>query len=98
MKKQSLFLFGILTFSLVVSPLTVISQKKDAPDFSDFEKALLKDFEERGAPGAAVAIISGDRIIYSKLVGSSSVEMGVPVTADTLFLIGVTSRVFVSRR
>jgi CubicO group peptidase (beta-lactamase class C family) len=95
MKKRALAFFVVVSFLLVLTPLSVPAQK-DQIDFSDLEKVFMKDFEERGAPGAAIAIISGDRIIYSKLVGSSNVETGTPVTADTLFLIGVTSRIFVS--
>src|SRR5258706_8723830 len=85
----------VLTISLVGTPLTVAGQK-DGSDFSGVEKVFLKDFEDRGAPGAVMAIISGDRIVYSKLVGTANIETGVPVTADTLFLIGTTSRVFVA--
>jgi CubicO group peptidase (beta-lactamase class C family) len=95
MKNRELAIFVILSFLLMVTPLSVSGQK-DPPDFSDLEKVFLKDFEERGAPGAAIAIISGDRIVYSKVVGSSSVETGVPVTPDTLFLLGATSRIFVA--
>ncbi|HKG79008.1 MAG TPA: serine hydrolase domain-containing protein [Pyrinomonadaceae bacterium] len=95
MKKQALALFVIVILLLATTPLSVTGQK-NGTDFTDLEKTFLKDFEERGAPGAAIAIISGDRIIYSKLVGVGNVETGVPVTADTLFLIGVTSRIFVS--
>lgn len=95
MKNRELAIFVILSFLLMVTPLSVSGQK-DPPDFSDLEKVFLKDFEERGAPGAAIAIVSGDRIVYSKVVGSSNVETGVPVTPDTLFLIGVTSRIFVA--
>lgn len=95
MKKRALVSFVILSLSLALTPLSVPAQK-DQTDFSDLEKVFMKDFEERGAPGAAIAIISGDRIVYSKLVGSSNVETNVPITPDTLFLIGVTSRIFVS--
>jgi CubicO group peptidase (beta-lactamase class C family) len=95
MKKRALAFFVILSFSLVVTPLSVFGQK-DGTDFTDLEKVFLKDFEERGAPGAAIAIISGDRIIYSKVIGVSNIETGVPVAPDTLFLIGATSRIFVS--
>jgi CubicO group peptidase (beta-lactamase class C family) len=95
MKKQVFALLVVCILLLTAIPPRVTGQKNEI-DFTDLEKVFLKDFEERGAPGAAIAIISGDRIIYSKLVGSSNVETGVPGTADTLFLIGVTSRIFVA--
>lgn len=93
--KNRVLAFFIVSLSLVLTPLSVSAQK-DQTDFSDLEKVFVKEFEERGAPGAAIAIISGDRVIYSKVAGASNVETGVPVTPDTLFLIGATSRVFVS--
>jgi len=95
MKKQA-FAF-VVVFILLLSAIPArVTGQKNGTDFTDLEKVFLKDFEERGAPGAAIAIISGDRVIYSKLAGASNVETGVPVTADTLFLIGVTSRIFVA--
>lgn len=94
MKKRALALSIALIFSLAAAPPAATGQM-NGTDFAELEKVFLKDFEERGAPGAAIAIISGDRIVYSKLVGVGNVETGVPVTADTLFLIGATSRIFV---
>src|ERR1041385_970142 len=95
MKKQA-FAF-VVVFILLLSAIPArVTGQKNGTDFTDLEKVFLKDFEERGAPGAAIAIISGDRVIYSKLAGASNVETGVPVTADPLFLIGVTSRIFVA--
>lgn len=95
MKKRALAFLVVFSFLLAVTPLSVPGQK-DGTNFTDLEKVFLKDFEERGAPGAAIAVISGDRIVYSKMIGSSNIETGVPVTPDTLFLIGATSRIFVS--
>ena len=95
MKKRVLF----FCIALVVVPLTKsagVNGQEKTPDLAQFEEVLRKDFEERGAPGAAIAIISGDRIVYSKMFGVSNIETGVPVTPDTLFLMGVTSRIFVS--
>ena len=95
MKNRVLAFFIIVSLSLVLIPLSVSAQKEQT-DFSDLEKVFMKEFEERGAPGGAIAIVSGDRIIYTKVAGTSNVETGIPVTPDTLFLIGATSRVLVS--
>jgi len=43
-----------------------------------------------GAPGAAVAVISGAEIVYARGFGVTSVEDGAPVTPHTLFCIGST--------
>ncbi len=45
-----------------------------------------------GAPGAAVAVISGAGIVYARGFGVTSVEDGAPVTPHTLFCIGSTTK------
>ncbi len=47
-----------------------------------------------GAPGAAVAVISGAEVVYARGFGVTSVEDGAPVTPHTLFCIGSTTREF----
>ena len=46
------------------------------------------------APGAAVAIVSGDSVIFAKGFGVASVETGDPVTPDMLFRLGSTTKMF----
>ena len=41
-----------------------------------------------------MAIISGDKIIFAKGFGTTSAENGNPVTADTLFRMGSTTKMF----
>lgn len=51
----------------------------------------LKKFE---VPGMAIAIVKGKELIYSKGFGFRDVEKQLPVTADTLFAIGSSSKAF----
>jgi CubicO group peptidase (beta-lactamase class C family) len=45
-------------------------------------------------PGLAVAIVQNDRVIYAKGFGVKEVGKSDPVTADTLFQIGSTTKAF----
>ena len=67
---------------------------KRGKDFSDLEKAILAELKERNAPGAAVAIISHNEIIFAKGFGVANVETNMPVTPDTLFQIGSITKTF----
>ena len=49
-----------------------------------------------GVPGAAVAIVSGDRTVYSKGFGVRSKAGTDPVTPDTLFQAGSTTKAFLA--
>jgi CubicO group peptidase (beta-lactamase class C family) len=55
-----------------------------------FEKTL-QDFD---LPGLAAAIVKDGEIVYMKGFGVRSVENGLPVTPDTLFAIGSTTKAF----
>lgn len=62
--------------------------------FAPLEKAITDEMAATGTPGAAIAVIEGDRVMFAKGFGSTSVEGGSPVTADTLFRIGSTTKMF----
>jgi CubicO group peptidase (beta-lactamase class C family) len=62
--------------------------------FDALEKAIADEMAATGTPGAAIAVVEGDRVTYAKGFGSTSVEGGSAVTADTLFRIGSTTKMF----
>lgn len=66
-----------------------------ATDFSSLEKAVQEDLAATGTPGAAVIVVSGDRVVFAKGFGTSNVEIGetgAPVTLDTLFQVGSVTK------
>src|SRR5215212_8067293 len=65
-----------------------------AADFSELEKVLLAELKQTNTPGAAVAVISGGRVVFAKGFGVASVETGAPATADMLFRLGSTTKMF----
>ena len=67
------------------------------PDFSALEKVVVQELKETNTPGAAVAIVSGDKLIYAKGFGVANVETGAPVTPEMLFRLGSTTKMFAVR-
>lgn len=59
--------------------------------FSDFIKGAMKDWN---VPGLAVAVVKDDAIIFSEGFGFRDVKKQVPVTRDTLFAIGSSTKAF----
>ncbi len=65
-----------------------------AVDFAPLERVVLEELRETHTPGAALAIISEDRVVFAKGFGVASVETGAPVTPDMLFRLGSTTKMF----
>lgn len=47
-----------------------------------------------GTPGAAVAVVKDEKVVFSRGYGEASLEHGVPITPSTVFDIGSTSKQF----
>ncbi|MBC7909504.1 MAG: beta-lactamase family protein, partial [Pyrinomonadaceae bacterium] len=71
-----------------------VAAQTATPDFSALEKVVLEELKETNTPGAAVAIVSGDRVIYAKGFGLANVETGAQVSPDMLFRLGSTTKMF----
>jgi CubicO group peptidase (beta-lactamase class C family) len=65
--------------------------KEALAGFDDVVTDAMKKFE---VPGMAIAIVKGKEIVYAKGFGYRDVERQLPVTADTLFAIGSSSKAF----
>jgi CubicO group peptidase (beta-lactamase class C family) len=61
---------------------------EDDSKFRELEKVLLAELRESRTPGAAVAIVSGDHIVYERGFGVANVETGTPVTSAMCFRTG----------
>ena len=87
----------LLLFSLLIVttfPGSPRARTAAVIDFAELERVALEEMKEKATPGAAVAIIKDDRVIFSKGFGISNVETGAPVTTDMLFRIGSTTKMF----
>lgn len=66
----------------------------DAAALARIETALDARRKELNIPGMSLAIVKDDKVIYMKGLGVKDFERGVPVTPDTLFAIGSSSKAF----
>ena len=63
-------------------------------DPAAIERVALEELRLSRTPGAAVAVILGDRVVFSHGYGVASVETGAPVSPDMLFRLGSTTKMF----
>ena len=64
------------------------------PDFTELEKLVPEELKERNTPGAVIAIVSGDRVVYQRAFGIANIETGAPMQPEMLFRLGSTTKMF----
>ncbi|MHC1725958.1 MAG: serine hydrolase [Syntrophobacteraceae bacterium] len=70
------------------------SPEKMAEILSSFEKYAEKSMRQWEIPGMAIAIVQDDKIVYKKGFGVKKAGGSEPVTENTVFQIGSTSKAF----
>jgi CubicO group peptidase (beta-lactamase class C family) len=63
-------------------------------DLANAEKTIGAELAKSGSPGAAVAVVVGDKVVWTRGFGLANAETGAPVTSDTLFQIGSVTKTF----
>ncbi len=58
--------------------------------------AIFSQWDQPDSPGASLAIVQNGEIIYSRGYGMANLELGVPISPETVFYIGSTSKQFVA--
>ena len=61
---------------------------------ADFDGWMTKQMKKQRAPGATVTVVYRDRVLLAKGYGLANAETEAPVTADTVFAIGSTTKAF----
>src|SRR5690349_19714355 len=85
----------IRTLKLALLLLLFVTTPTHAnPDFSELEKLVPEELKQRNTPGAVIAIVSGDRVVYQKAFGVANIETGVPMQPEMLFRLGSTTKMF----
>lgn len=92
--RTSLLLLLIVSLSTSLNHRAASAQQETQPDFSELERVVLDELKETNTPGAAIAVVSGDRVVFAKGFGVSNTETGAPVTPDMLFRLGSTTKMF----
>jgi CubicO group peptidase (beta-lactamase class C family) len=98
-KLTALIIILLITVNFVSPQQSSLAGKNAAPplnsiDFAGLEKTISDELKETKTPGAAVAVVSGDKVIFKKGFGTTSVEGGSAVSQDTLFRMGSTTKMF----
>jgi CubicO group peptidase (beta-lactamase class C family) len=65
-----------------------------AIDFSALDPVIEQELKATQTPGAAISIVSGDRVVFSKGYGLANVETREPVRPGMLFRLGSTTKMF----
>lgn len=78
--------------ALAQAPRATLSQEQEAAILLAIEAEL----RESGAPGAAVAVVRGGETVFLRAFGVRSSEERTPVTPDTLFRLGSTTKMLTS--
>lgn len=79
--------------ALLLSALPLLGQ--GAPTrFARVDSAVTMELRRTGTPGAAIALVMGDSVVYARGFGVTSADGGVPVTPATTFRIASVTKVF----
>lgn len=92
---KALVLAFVITFILVPWRQSRAAAGQDKkPDFGELERVVVDELKEQNTPGAVVAIIRGEQVVYVKAFGVSSVETGPRMSPEMLFRLGSTTKMF----
>src|SRR5688572_4397276 len=95
--------FHMLRFIPVLLALTLLAPQAAAPfdgaqgrpvDFAGLDAVVRKELQETMTPGAAIAVVQGDRVILARGYGVANVETGEAVRPEMLFRLGSTTKKF----
>ncbi len=83
-------LFFVLTGSGFAQEPT--SKKLTEELLAGFEATFVEEMSRFNVPGAAVAVVQGGEIVYAEGFGQRNVQTGEPVTTETVFRVGSTTK------
>lgn len=83
-----------VTAAILLAVLSGTAQQPTPVDFAPLEAAILDELRTTNTPGGAIAVVQGDRVIYSRGFGVASVETKEPVRPEMLFRLGSTTKMF----
>jgi CubicO group peptidase (beta-lactamase class C family) len=66
------------------------------PSFDQLKIKIENCLRENGIPGAAVAVVTGDSVLFTDGFGYANIEMKTPVTANTHFFLGSITKSFLA--
>ncbi len=80
-----------LDFGLTRGDQPAVKARASLDGFGDF---VARAIEEWNVPGSAIAVVAGGEVVFAEGFGLRDVERQLPMTPDTLFAIGSTTKAF----
>src|SRR5688572_3011063 len=68
--------------------------EREAADWTKLEQTAHEEMKATNTPGAAIGVVKDGQLIFSRGLGVASIETGQPVTPETLFRLGSTTKMF----
>jgi CubicO group peptidase (beta-lactamase class C family) len=93
MRRFLTFVLLVCLSVFVAFPCPLLSLAEEAK-LVELEKVAIEELRETNTPGAAVAVVSGGRVIFAKGFGLSNIETGTPLVPNMLFRIGSLTKMF----
>jgi CubicO group peptidase (beta-lactamase class C family) len=90
------FLLGLIALSLFSRCATTPKSDLDPATIAAIRRIVDEQMRSQHIPGAVLAIVRDDRVIYMQPMGVRDIEHNLPVTIDTLFPIGSCTKAFTS--
>ncbi|HJZ78963.1 MAG TPA: serine hydrolase domain-containing protein [Pyrinomonadaceae bacterium] len=78
----------------ILTAVSGASLSAKEPDYSSLDAVIAAEMKEKHTPGAVVAVISDDRVVYAKAFGLANVETKAAMERDMLFRLGSTTKMF----
>jgi CubicO group peptidase (beta-lactamase class C family) len=88
--RRALLAIVLAALSLTLSPATAAQSINIDRVVADLEPEIQRTMLEGKIPSVAIALISGDRVIWSGAYGYSNLWARTPATTNTVYLIGST--------
>jgi len=84
----------VLVSIMLLLSFTVVSAQTPITDdmLTEFENLIESEMDYFNIPGAAVAVIAGDEVVYAQGFGVRDLASGEPFTTETQFRIGSTTK------
>src|SRR5262245_12385070 len=83
-----------LACALAVAAVAPSSSQQPTSRFDPIVEVLRKELQDTRTPGAAIAVVGGERVVFTTGVGVADVETGAPVRSEMLFRLGSTTKMF----
>ena len=90
----ALLLTAVVTQSAAKPDTPKPTNQPSSVDFSELDKLIPAELQEKNTPGTVITVISGDQIIYQKAFGVANVETRAAMETDMLFRLGSTTKMF----